>query len=421
MLLTEVTWEKAIEARSLSSLDEIMPIVTDIVTDVRTYGDRALLDYAKRFGDLTGDEGYIIHKNELLEAATTLDAFERKVLERTRDRIYRFAEAQRRSLNDLTLPIEGGFAGHTIVPLRSAACYAPGGLYPLPSSVLMTTVTARAAGVETVWVLSPRPTIQTLAAAAIGGADALLAIGGAQAIAAAAFGTESIPKYDIIVGPGNRWVTAAKKIVSGEVKIDMLAGPSELVIVADETSDPATIAADLLAQAEHDPDARVGLIVLDRLLIPAVNHELAIQLRSLPSRAIAEAALANGFCVVAKNEEMAATMCNALAPEHLSIQIENISGIRPLLKNYGGLFLGPISAEAFGDYGIGPNHVLPTQASATLRGGLSVFDFLRVCTWMELSSVEPQAANDMIALARMEGLEAHARSVERRTTVQVPV
>jgi histidinol dehydrogenase len=414
--MQQISLNDALQTRRLSSLDDILPDASKIVEDVRTRGDAALMEYSIRFGDLQVGDSFIITREELQQAVQNLDKSDREVLERTAGRIKRFAEAQRESLHDISLSIEGGRAGHTIFPLDSAACYAPGGRYPLPSSVLMTAVTARAAGVRSVWVISPRPSVHTLAAAAIAGADALLCVGGAQAIAAAAFGTKSVPAFDIIVGPGNRWVTAAKQLVSGHVKIDMLAGPSELVVVADESANPAVVAADLLAQAEHDPDARVVLISFGQEPIDNVNRELTRQLPLLPTKEIATQSLSHGFAVNVAGLEEASRLCNALAPEHLSLQLADTSAIRKHLRNYGGLFIGHTSAEAFGDYGAGPNHVLPTEGSARLRGGLSVFDFLSVRTWLEMedSNQFSTATNDMITLARMEGLEAHARSLTAR-------
>ena len=206
-----------------------------------------------------------------------------------------------------------------VAPVDRAGCYAPGGRFPLPSSVLMTAVTARAAGVRDVWVASPRPDDVTLAAAAVAGADALLAVGGAQAIAALAYGAGDVPPCDVVVGPGNRWVTAAKKLVAGHVGIDMLAGPSELVVLADASADPATVAADLLAQAEHDPDALPVLVATDAELVDRVEIELERQLAALPTRDTAEPAIGNGFAVMAGNLDDAIEVCDRLAPEHLQV------------------------------------------------------------------------------------------------------
>ena len=416
-MLQHISINEALALDRTSTLDDILPEVAEIVRNVRIEKDSALRSYGERFGDLTPGAPLIIDRQKLGAALAALDPLERGVLIRTAERIRQFAEAQRASLQELSVSIDGGKIGHSIIPLERAACYAPGGRYPLPSSVLMTAVTARTAGVKIVWVATPKPSNIMLAAAAIAGADAVLAVGGAQAIAALGHGTESIPRFDIIVGPGNRWVTAAKQLLAGEVKIDMLAGPSELAIVADDSADPAWLAADLLAQAEHDPDARVYLIAKGEGIIPPVERELEKQLKDLPTQEIARQSVGRSYSLEVRSLEQAAELCNALAPEHLSLQLERkaTERLRPLLRHYGGLFIGSESAEVLGDYGVGPNHVLPTQGSARLRGGLSVFDFLKIQTWMDVSGVPKIVSDDIQALARMEGLEAHRRSMAIRT------
>jgi phosphoribosyl-ATP pyrophosphohydrolase/phosphoribosyl-AMP cyclohydrolase/histidinol dehydrogenase len=280
----------------------------------------------------------------------------------------------------------------------------------------MTVATARAAGVPSVWVASPRPARATLAAAAIAGADGLVAVGGAQAIAALAFGVGDVPRCDLIAGPGNRWVTAAKRIVAGEVGVDMVAGPSELVVLADETADADTVAADLLAQAEHDPDAFPILVTNDRKLIEAVDEALAAKLVGLVTAATASASLQNGGAVLVPSLEVGVEVCNRLAPEHLEVMARDARSLCPRLTHFGALFVGGGAAEVFGDYGAGPNHVLPTGGAARFTGGLSVFNFLRVRTWIEITDL-PSAqplARDAIAFAGMEGLAAHAASAARR-------
>ncbi|HET6344442.1 MAG TPA: histidinol dehydrogenase, partial [Myxococcota bacterium] len=239
----------------------------------------------------------------------------------------------------------------------------------------------------------------------------VLAVGGAQAIAALACGADPVPPCDVVVGPGNRFVTAAKQLVAGFVAIDMLAGPSELVILADGSADPATLAADLLAQAEHDPDAFPALVTPDAALVEAVEAQLATQLLDLPTADTARAALKHGLAVVAADLAEAARVCNLLAPEHLEVQVTDPKRVMPLLEAYGGLFIGRGAAEVFGDYGIGPNHVLPTGGGARFTGGLSVLNFLRVRTWLRCDGhADPTVVEDTAALARLEGLEAHARA-----------
>jgi len=387
-----------------------------IIADVRRRGEIALREYSERFGDLKPGEEMHRDVSELKAAFHSLPLETRQLLQRTAERIRHFAKKQLTSLRELSTNIDGGKAGHTIAPVESAGCYAPGGRFPLPSSVLMTAVTARVAGVKSVWVASPRPGPETLAAAHIAGADGVLALGGAQAIAALAYGTEIVPASDVIVGPGNRWVTAAKKLVAGDVAIDMLAGPSELVVLADGTADPALVAADLLAQAEHDPDAFPALVTVDEQLPARVELELEKQIADLLTAHTARAALRNGFAVVAPDWDAAANICNKLAPEHLELIAEAPELVSDKLQHYGALFIGSRSAEVLGDYGAGPNHVLPTGGTARYTGGLSVFHFLRIRTWMKIGGGTKAAAliDDATALAQLEGLTAHARAAAAR-------
>ncbi|MEO6461485.1 MAG: histidinol dehydrogenase, partial [Candidatus Eisenbacteria bacterium] len=223
------------------------------------------------------------------------------------------------------------------------------------------------------------------------------------------------------VGPGSRWVTAAKQLVAGQVTIDMLAGPSELVVLADDSADPALVAADLLAQAEHDPEALPVLVSLSRALPARVERELLRQLATLPGADVARAALAHGFCLVAHDEDEAVAACDAIAPEHLELMVRAPTRIRSRLRHYGAAFIGAGSAEVFGDYGAGPNHVLPTGGAARGSGGLSVLTFLRVRTWLRLDARRaPGLVRDTAALARLEGLEGHARAAERRASRTMP-
>jgi len=415
-LLQKLTPDEAV-ARTRRSLDPAtLAAAGEIVATVQRDGRKALVELGRRFGDLQPGDRLVFTAEDLQAALTRLPGDQRELLERTADRIGRFADAQRACLRDLDLPIQGGRAGWRFRPVQRAGCYAPGGRFPLPSSVLMTTVTARTAGVAEVWVASPRPTELTLAAAAVGGADALLAVGGAQAVAALAYGVEGVPACDVIVGPGNRFVTAAKQLVTGQAGIDMLAGPSELLVLADRSADPALIAADLIAQAEHDPDAVPLLVTPATDLADAVNLELVAQLENLPTADIARAALANGGWIGTGTLDDAIAACNRLAPEHLEVMIADPGAVTDRLTCYGALFLGPGTAEVLGDYGAGPNHVLPTGGTARFSGGLSVQDFLVGRTWLEMSDGKEAAAvaRDAVALARLEGLEGHARSAARR-------
>lgn len=410
------------------SIDEIPTIRRDpvdrktldeadrIVDAVRREGAEAVGSYARKFGDIEADQSLVVEPAELDDALASLDVKRKDVLRRTAQRIRRFAVAQRNALSEVEISIAGGVAGHRVIPVDRAGCYAPGGRFPLPSSVLMTAVTARAAGVDEVWLASPNPTAETLAAAAIADVDGVLRVGGAQAIAALAYGIDGVPPCDAVVGPGNRWVTAAKQLVSGFVRIDMLAGPSELVVLADESAKPATVAADLLAQAEHDVDALPILVTTSKKLAQSVDAELAQQLVDLSTAGTALEALQNGFAVVVDDLQMGIDVCNQLAPEHLEVLTQDAEQIAGRLRHFGGLFIGENAAEVLGDYGAGPNHTLPTGGTARSQAGLSVFNFLKIATWMCVDDAEAASplVEDAVALAEMEGLEGHARSAKAR-------
>lgn len=409
------------EVQSLQ-LDPVDPVARDqaaaIIAEVRQKGAAGLIEVAHRLRDIESLNAQIYFSREdLRKAFDTLDAATQQVLHNTAERIRAFAVQQRSSIVDMTTTIPGGRAGHTIAPVDTAGCYAPGGRYPLPSSVLMTAITARAAGVKTVYVASPRPALATLAAAYVADADGLLAVGGAQAIAAMAYGIAPLASCDVIVGPGNKWVTAAKSLVSGICAIDMLAGPSEVLVIADATSDADVIAADLLAQAEHDTEARPILVSTSAAKITEVNECLARRLATLPTAETAREAVAKGFAVLCEdNLDRAIAISDLIGPEHLEVHTVDAEAVAKRCNHYGAVFIGKGSAEVLGDYGAGPNHVLPTCGTARYTGGLSVFTFLRIRTWMQLDNmVEAQAlVKDCVALARVEGLEGHAQSAECR-------
>jgi phosphoribosyl-ATP pyrophosphohydrolase/phosphoribosyl-AMP cyclohydrolase/histidinol dehydrogenase len=403
--------------RRTAGCAEALAAAALIVDDVRRHGAPAVRAHAERLGDLGRDDPLVLDRPALERALATLDPATRERLERVAGRIRTFAETQRRALSDITVSVPGGEAGHRLVPVARAGCYAPGGRYPLPSSVLMTAVTARAAGVRDVWVASPRPGPLVLAAAALAGAEAVLAVGGAQAVAALAHGAGPVPRCDVVVGPGNRYVSAAKQLVTGVAGTDLPAGASELLVLADRTADPELVAADLLAQAEHDPEAVPVLVSLDPAVAERVEVELGRQLASLPTADVARRALANGGVLLVGDLRAGVEACDAIAPEHLALMVADPDAVAPRLSHYGALFLGDGASVVLGDYGAGPNHVLPTGGSARWAGGLSVFTFLRVRTWLRVDSRggRPLAA-DAAWFARAEGLEAHARAAEKRMT-----
>lgn len=384
--------------------------VRPIIDAVRHEGDSALLRYARDLDDL-GDRPLRISDDELANAASSLCPDVRRAAETAIFNIRQFAKEQ--------LPRErfeefapGRKLGWIVRPLDAVGCYVPSGRYPLPSTLLMTAVLAQVAGVPRICVTSPRPSAEILGCARMLGIREVYRVGGAQAIAAMAFGTESIPRVDRIVGPGNAYVAAAKKILAGEVGIDFIAGPTEILILTAD-GDPKIIAADMLAQAEHDPAARAMLITTSRELANAVSAEIERQLQNLPTVEIARQSIDNGsFIAVVPDMNAAVEISNDIAPEHLSLH--DIS-LLPKIRNAGTVFLGPNSPESAGDYAAGPSHVLPTNGIARLRGGLSVTDFVKVIAIQQLSSCALRdLAPAITTLARAEGLEAHARAVEVR-------
>ena len=407
--------ESAAEFRNArTSVDaEALAVVAPIVESVRREGGAAVRRYGEWLGDLETDTPIVIERAALEEAERRIDARARSALEAAATRIRAFAQAQLACLQALDVEVEGGRAGHSLLPLERVGCYAPGGRHPLPSSVLMTAIPARVAGVDEIVLASPKPTASTLAAAAIAGVDRVLAVGGAQAIAALAYGIEGVEACDYVCGPGNRFVTAAKRLVFGDVGIDMLAGPSELLVIADESADPRIIAADLIAQAEHDPAARPRLVAIDHELVERVDAQLVEQLRSLRTASVAEEALRATASCIAKDLDEACRLSDRIAPEHLELHVAEPRRLLSRLRHYGAVFLGREAAEVFGDYGVGPNHTLPTGAGARYGGGLSPLNFVRVTTWLHLDSAAG-LVESCAALARLEGLEGHARAAEAR-------
>jgi phosphoribosyl-ATP pyrophosphohydrolase/phosphoribosyl-AMP cyclohydrolase/histidinol dehydrogenase len=279
----------------------------------------------------------------------------------------------------------------------------------------MTVATARAAGCGRVVLATPRPGELMLAAAGLCGADAVLPVGGAHGVGALAYGAGVLGGVDVIAGPGNAWVTAAKRCVCGDVGIDMLAGPSELLVLADESAEARVVAADLLAQAEHDELARPMLVTTDAGLVEAVEAELARRLETLPTAATARVALANGFAAVAVDMDEAMEAVDRVAPEHLEIHARDAGSLARRVRHAGAVFVGAGSAEVLGDYGLGPNHTLPTGGAARATGGLSVLAFLRVRTWLRVDEVEASSLADVVRLAEIEGLEGHRRSAMARS------
>jgi phosphoribosyl-ATP pyrophosphohydrolase/phosphoribosyl-AMP cyclohydrolase/histidinol dehydrogenase len=412
-LLPERTVAEILGTRADILDDDTLRVARTIIARVRQGGIEPMLAVARELGDWDGAQPWWFDRERCIAALKDLPAGARADLESMAHRVRAFANHQRGCYADLTTEVPGGRAGHTFVPVTRVGCYAPAGRFPLPSSVLMTVIPARVAGVDDVWVATPRPGPMMLAAAAVAGADGVLGIGGAQAIAALAEGVGPVPRCDAIVGPGNRFVTAAKQLYAGRVTIDSLAGPSELVVVADASADPEIIAADLIAQAEHDVDALAVLITPSRSLADLVRASALRQVEGLPTGAVASTALERGAVIRVPDLDGALEVIDALAPEHLQVMLPDAAAFARRVRHAGALFVGAHSAEVFGDYGAGPNHVLPTGGAARGTAGLGVGTFLRPRTWLEIDDPGP-LSGAIARLARLEGLEGHARAAERR-------
>jgi histidinol dehydrogenase len=399
--------------RRAARLAEAEAAVRPIIEAVRDRGDKALLEFARRFDGL--DRKTVrVPERELTEAARRLPRDLREAVREASKNIRAFAARQLpREWTESLAP--GLSVGQVVRPLDAVAAYIPSGRYPLPSTLMMTAIPAQVAGVPRICVASPRPVPVVYGVASMLGLSDVFQMGGAQAIAAFAYGTRTVPKVDRIVGPGNIYVAAAKKLLAGEVGIDFIAGPTEILIVAAE-GDPAVIAADMLAQAEHDVDAAAILLTTSQPLARAVAAEIERQLAVLPTAAVASKAIAkNSAIILVDSLDEAIEMANDFAPEHLSIPS---TALLAEVRHAGSVFVGPFSPEAAGDYASGPNHVLPTSGAARLRGGLSAADFVKTISVQKLSAAAlARLAPAIATLARAEGLEAHARSVEARRNV----
>jgi histidinol dehydrogenase len=387
--------------------------VRAILDTVKAQGDSALHMYMERFESRRAEK-LVWTREEIVEGAKAFSKEGTAMLQEAADRIRAYHEHQR----DRGFQYEenGILLGQRITPARAAGVYAPGGKARYPSSVLMTAVPAVVAGVPRVVLATPRPTPEILAAAAIAGVTELLDAGGAQAIAALAYGTESLRRVDKIVGPGNLYVACAKRLVFGVVDIDGIAGPSEILIVADDQASPRVVAADLLSQAEHDEDAYALLITLSEKMAHDVAREVALQLEALPRKAVAEVSVRNNaHCFVAGDLAEAARVADGLAAEHLSLQVRAPEALLEHIHAAGAVFLGDNTPEAAGDYAAGPSHVLPTGGAARFSSPLGVYDFVVRTSLIRYSKEAIVRQMPLLTgLARMEGLEAHARAVEAR-------
>jgi histidinol dehydrogenase len=385
---------------------EIEPVVRRIIADVRRQGDRAVRKYGERWDGLRKQEAFQVSVEEIQSAWKSAAPELKASLRAAAANIRRFCEWQK--------PVEwmrtrkGMTVGQIVRPLDSVGCYVPGGRYPLVSTLLMSAIPAQVAGVQNIRVVSPQPQAEVLAAAGMLGVREVYRIGGAQAIAALAYGTQSIPRVDKIVGPGNLYVTAAKKLVSFDCAIDFLAGPTEVVIVSD-AGKPEFIAADLVAQAEHDPEALAVFITTRDDLARRVAR--AVEKLSQGNVIARQALRRNSVILVSGSRRQSFEWANELAAEHLTVDAESVG----LVRNAGSVFVGKYSPQAAGDYASGPNHVLPTGGAARFRGGLSVLDFVKLISVQRLSLPGLRGiAPVVVSLANAEGLRAHAESVRAR-------
>jgi len=394
--------------------------VAAMIHEIRTRGDAALIEFTEQFDKRSpvagsGAGSYEIDRARWDAAAATVAAPVRAALQRAAARITTFHQKQLEA--DIVQEADGIRLELRSTPLARVGIYVPGGTARYPSSVLMTAVPARVAGVDEIIMVTPGASAETLCAAQIAGVHRVFEIGGAQAVAALAYGTATVPRVDKIVGPGNQWVASAKRQVYGEVDIDSIAGPSEVLIIADDSAPAAWIAADLLAQAEHDTEARAILVTTSSALADDVDRALAAQLATLPRRAIAEAAIRDyGAAVIVETIDEAVAFANRYAPEHLELQVRESRAVAARIRTAGAIFVGKWASEAAGDYIAGANHVLPTGGAARYASPLGVYDFRKRTSLVEYTQAAAFAdAEDIAALAAVEGLDAHGRSAQIRS------
>ena len=416
---------KPSKKRTEEDRSRLMATVGDIIADVRMNGDAALMEYNRRF-DGCERTALRISEQEIRDAYDKVSAQEIEDIKKAAANIENFAKAQRATVGALEdfSPSPGIVLGHRVIPVGSCCCYVPGGGYPLYSTALMLGIPAKVAGVERVTACSPvikgtdciHP--KTLVAMDVAGVDEIYAVGGAQAIAAFSYGTDQIQPVDMIVGPGNSFVTEAKRQCYGKVGIDFVAGPSEVLIIADGNADPEVLAADILAQSEHDKEAKGILVTTDEKLGAAVIDAVEVQLSTLETEPIARSSWTDfGEILIADSLDEAVEYANAYAPEHLEVNVAEADADRVVsgLKNYGSLFIGGNTAEVFGDYASGPNHTLPTLGAARYTGGVWVGTFLKICTYQSMSREAMMGIAPLVSnLARGEGLIGHARAAEIR-------
>jgi len=410
-----------LKSRSIENRADIEESVREILRGVKERGDAAVSEYTQKFdGVLISPQELEVSASEIEESLESADKELLNVIKRAAENIRAFHERQKEN-SWFTTNQDGVVLGQKITPLDRAGVYVPAGSAPLPSTVLMNVIPAKVAGVREIVLCSPpdkngRINPLILACAKIAGADRVFKTGGAQAIGAMAYGTESIPKVDKIVGPGNIYVATAKKLVFGICGIDMIAGPSEVLVIADETANPRYVAADLLSQAEHDAFASAILVTTSKKIADEVNKELQIQIEKLPRKDIASKSVNNyGAIVITGSIDQAVEIANTIAPEHLELCVEDPFSLLPSINNAGAIFLGNFSPEPLGDYYAGPNHTLPTSGTARFSSPLGVYDFVKRQSIISYSKKAfEKVSSDVTAFADAEGLTAHANSIRIR-------
>lgn len=411
---TVLAWEASING-------DIAKVVADILTDVKKRGNAAVIEYTNRFDRmaLTDASEFELDKAQLQQALDTIDAKQREALETAARRIRNYAERQKLESWSFT-EADGTVLGQSVNPMDRVGLYVPGGKAAYPSSVLMNAIPAKVAGVPELIMVVPTPDGEVnqlvMAAAAVAGVDRVFTIGGAQAVAALAYGTETIPKVDKITGPGNSFVATAKRMVFGVVGIDMIAGPSEILVVCDGKTNPDWIAMDLFSQAEHDEEAQSILVSPDADFIEQVKQSIERLLEEMPRKAIIKKSLEERAAIILVSDmEQAIEVANHIAPEHLELSIDDAELWAKKIRHAGAIFMGRYTAEALGDYCAGPNHVLPTSGTARFSSPLGVYDFQKRSSLIGCSADGASALGETAStLAHGEGLTAHARSAEYR-------
>lgn len=393
--------------------DRLSQSVREIVRQVRYEGDQALKALAERFGD-PHPKKLMLDDPEVKAAIDRIPSETKTVLTRAAENIRCFAQAIMDQCRPVSLDRDGFQVGMDYKPVSRVACYVPGGRYPLPSTALMTAMTARVAGVEDIWILSPVLKDEVLYAGSLSGVSGFYQLGGAQAVAAVAFGTASIDPVDMIVGPGNAYVTEAKRQLQGIIGIDMLAGPSEVAIIADNGANPHWLALDMLAQAEHDPNARAYLFTNSSDLAHQVKDWIERLKQDMALPEFLRESMDHSAIYVFPSLEHCVDASNVLAPEHLELQVSDPVALKSKLTHYGALFMGYAATVPFGDYMAGPNHTLPTGRTARFAGGLTPLTFLRPQSWIKPGSAITSLAEDTYQFATLEGLVAHAQAAKAR-------